>query len=81
MIILGFRNCRKEFFFSGVFFFIASTKRINRGRGRVIPKQKSEGVLLHRTVEMRMNLVEDEKRRIYQPKAKLIPDVKPNFVD
>jgi len=54
---------------------------INRGRGRVIPKQKAEGVLMHRTVEMRRNLVEDKKGQVYHPKAKLIPDVKITLVD
>lgn len=54
---------------------------INRGRGRVIPKQKAEGVLMHRTVQMRMSLVKDKKGRAYHPRAKLIPVVKLNLVD
>jgi uncharacterized protein (DUF2235 family) len=54
---------------------------INRGRGRVIPKQKSEGILMHRTVQMRKDLVKDKKGQAYQPRAKIIPDAKITLVD
>jgi len=47
--------------------------RINRGRGRVIPKQISEGVKVHRTVEMRKKLYKEEKDdKPYNPRAKFV---------
>ncbi|KAF9002750.1 hypothetical protein BDQ17DRAFT_1390688 [Cyathus striatus] len=53
---------------------------VNRGRGRVIPKQKSEGIKIHRTVKLRQEIdLEDEKK--YVPKAKLIPNVNVTWVD
>jgi hypothetical protein len=52
---------------------------INRGRGRVIPKQKSEGVKMHRTVKLRMELqLKDGK---YKPRPKTNPDLKPTWID
>ncbi|KAF9528165.1 hypothetical protein CPB83DRAFT_855015 [Crepidotus variabilis] len=53
---------------------------INRGRGRVIPKQRTEGVKLHRTVKMRMEMLQLEDKA-YKPRAKLIPGVEPTWVD
>ncbi|KAF9055647.1 hypothetical protein BJ165DRAFT_1412195 [Panaeolus papilionaceus] len=53
---------------------------INRGRGRVIPKQRSEGIKAHRTVQLRMDLMRD-KEIPYQPRAKILDDVKPEWVD
>ncbi|KAJ3511638.1 hypothetical protein NLJ89_g3982 [Agrocybe chaxingu] len=52
---------------------------INRGRGRVIPKQKIEGVKIHRTVQLRMGRVSGEEEP-YEPRAKLIAGVQPTWV-
>jgi len=52
---------------------------INRGRGRVIPKQKSEGVKMHRTVKLRMELQLDDGK--YKPRAKMNPDLNPTWID
>ncbi|KAF8873256.1 hypothetical protein CPB84DRAFT_1854095 [Gymnopilus junonius] len=53
---------------------------INHGRGRVIPKQRLEGVKIHRTVRLCMDMkVENDKA--YKPKAKLMPNIEPVWVD
>ncbi|TFK42265.1 hypothetical protein BDQ12DRAFT_645827 [Crucibulum laeve] len=53
---------------------------INRGRGRVIPKQKTEGVKIHRSVKLRQELdLPDGKK--YTPRAKLISDGQITWVD
>lgn len=52
---------------------------INRGRGRVIPKQKSEGVKMHRTVELRTKLQLDDGK--YKPRAKMNPGLEPTWID
>lgn len=82
-MILGFRSYRKQLMLFQDLFYLLSFdyESINRGRGRVIPKQKAEGVLLHRTVDMRMKLFQDEHGQAYRPRAKLIPDVEPELVD
>jgi len=43
----------------------ASKLSINRGRGRVIPKQATEGVKIHRSVKMRMEALD------YKPKPRI----------
>ncbi|KIM38234.1 hypothetical protein M413DRAFT_30356 [Hebeloma cylindrosporum] len=53
---------------------------INRGRGRVVPKQRLEGVRIHRTVQLRMDLYRDGGKP-YKPQAKLVPHIKPTWID
>ncbi|PPR06254.1 hypothetical protein CVT24_000926 [Panaeolus cyanescens] len=53
---------------------------INRGRGRVIPKQRSEGIKIHRSVQLRMNLTKDTETP-YKPRAKILPNIEPDWVD
>ncbi|KAF8899389.1 hypothetical protein BD779DRAFT_1431850 [Infundibulicybe gibba] len=53
---------------------------INRGRGRAIPRQKTEGIKIHRTVKIRME-AEDLKGGKYKPKAKLFDDARLEWVD
>ncbi|KAF8167168.1 hypothetical protein B0H34DRAFT_791932 [Crassisporium funariophilum] len=53
---------------------------INRGRGRVIPKQRIEGVQIHRTVQLRMN-ARKEGEDPYEPRAKLNKDARPIWID
>ncbi|KAF9461946.1 hypothetical protein BDZ94DRAFT_1166859 [Collybia nuda] len=48
---------------------------INRGRGRVIPKQNANGIKIHRSVKLRL----DAKDKEYTPKAKW--NVEPTWVD
>lgn len=50
--------------------------RINRGRGRDIPKQHA-GVKIHRSVKLRM----ENPKLNYSPKAKWSADVEPEWVD
>ncbi|KDR86025.1 hypothetical protein GALMADRAFT_205254 [Galerina marginata CBS 339.88] len=52
---------------------------VNRGRGRVIPKQRAEGIKIHRTVQLRMKMKEEE-RKPYKPNAKVVPDVEQTWV-
>lgn len=54
--------------------------RINRGRGRVVPKQRYDGVKLHRTVKIKME-TPDEDGKKYTPKAKLIKTLVPTWID
>ncbi|KAF4612138.1 hypothetical protein D9613_004520 [Agrocybe pediades] len=54
---------------------------INRGRPRVIPKQRDEGVKMHRSVQLRMKLKEEENGKNYKPAVKLLPGVEPIWVD
>lgn len=54
--------------------------RINRGRGRVIPKQRLEGVKIHRTVKLRMEMKKDGDK-LYKPMAGLIKGITPTWVD
>jgi len=61
--------------------FTSTFSRINRARGRVIPKQRAEGVLMHRTIKMRMELVRNKEGKPYKPRAKLIPGIEPTWVD
>ncbi|KAL0577577.1 hypothetical protein V5O48_004409 [Marasmius crinis-equi] len=42
----------------------------NLGRGRFIPKQKTRGVKVHRSVKMRMEAVHESNKTRYVPKAK-----------
>ncbi|KAF5313036.1 hypothetical protein D9619_002418 [Psilocybe cf. subviscida] len=53
---------------------------INRGRGRVVPKQRYDGVKLHRTVKIKME-TPDEDGKKYTPKAKLIKTLVPTWID
>lgn len=53
---------------------------INLGRGRVIPKQRLEGVKIHHTVKMRMDLKEEDGKP-YSPKAKWLLSVQPEWID
>ncbi|KDR86028.1 hypothetical protein GALMADRAFT_399158 [Galerina marginata CBS 339.88] len=53
---------------------------INRGRGRVIPKQRAEGIKIHRTVRLRMKMKEEDGKP-YKPNAKVVPDVEPTWID
>ncbi|KAJ7207516.1 hypothetical protein GGX14DRAFT_635358 [Mycena pura] len=53
-----------------------STKReVHRGRGRIMPRQSTHGVKLHRTVKMRMEALG------YKPRAQLNPTTEPTWVD
>ncbi len=54
--------------------------RINRGRGRVIPKQRQEGIKIHRTVQLRMQMLK-ENGKPYEPRAKVISGIAPTWVD
>lgn len=54
--------------------------RINLGRGRVVPKQREEGIKIHRTVKLRMEM-KKEKGKLYEPKAKLARGIAPTWVD
>lgn len=59
--------------------FYVNVNRINFGRGRSIPRQKLDGINIHRSVKIRLeagNAVEGGK---YAPKAKW--HVEPNWVD
>ncbi|KAH9486042.1 hypothetical protein JR316_0000106 [Psilocybe cubensis] len=58
----------------------ATRLSINRGRGRVIPKQRLEGVKIHRTVKMRMDLKEEDGKP-YIPMARWLPSVEPEWID
>ena len=71
-------ECSRLAFF--VLTFSVNSFRINRGRGRVIPKQRLEGVKLHRTVRLRMEMKEEEGEA-YRPRAKLIPGIEPIWID
>ncbi|KJA19221.1 hypothetical protein HYPSUDRAFT_143965 [Hypholoma sublateritium FD-334 SS-4] len=53
---------------------------INRGRGRVVPKQRQEGIKMHRTVQLRMEMLK-ENGKPYEPKAKLVRGIAPTWVD
>ncbi|KAF9473886.1 hypothetical protein BDN70DRAFT_937075 [Pholiota conissans] len=53
---------------------------INCGHGRVIPKQRMEGVKLHRTVKLRMEM-KQEGEELYKPRAGLISGVTPTWVN
>lgn len=57
-----------------------SSRRINRGRGRVIPKQRQEGIKMHRTVQLRMEMLK-ENGKPYEPTAKVIRGIAPTWVD
>ncbi|KAJ7447203.1 hypothetical protein FB451DRAFT_1290648 [Mycena latifolia] len=48
---------------------------VHRGHGRHIPRQSTNGVKMHRTVKMRMDLAG------YHPKANLKPTTEPTWVD
>lgn len=54
---------------------------INRGRGRGIPKQKSDGVKIHRTVELRKKFTIKGEKEKYRPRAKLFDDAKITWVE
>ncbi|KDR70831.1 hypothetical protein GALMADRAFT_102896 [Galerina marginata CBS 339.88] len=53
---------------------------INRGRGRVIPKQRTDGMKIHRTVQLRMQMKVEENGKHYKPNAHLIDNVKIEWV-
>jgi len=46
----------------------------------VVPKQRLEGIKIHRTVQLRMEL-QREGAKPYKPQANLISDIKPTWVD
>jgi hypothetical protein len=53
--------------------------RWNCGRGRVIPRQTTNGVNVHRTVKLRIDSYVDSSGKRYEPVAKF--KVEPNYVD
>ena len=53
--------------------------RINLGRARIIPKQAQNGIRVHRTVKIRMEVEGFFKDGKYEPGAKL--EVEPLWVD
>lgn len=46
----------------------------------MVPKQRYEGVKVHRTVKIKMD-IPDEKDKEYAPKAKLIKGLVPTWID
>ncbi|KDR86027.1 hypothetical protein GALMADRAFT_219065 [Galerina marginata CBS 339.88] len=46
----------------------------NRGGGRVILKQRAEGVKIHRTVQLRMKM-KQENGNTKKPSARIVPDI------
>jgi hypothetical protein len=46
----------------------------------VVPKQQLEGIRIHRTVQLRMDLHRDGAKP-YKPQAQLIPHIKPTWID
>lgn len=64
-------------------FDLTTKLRINYGRERIIPKQKKQGVKIHRSVKVRMEadptMVEGSEGKKYIPRAKW--NVEPTWVD
>ena len=54
-----------------------TTLRINRGHGRMIPRQHMDGIKVHRSVKLRM----EAEGMNYIPKAMWDVGVEPTWVD